>query len=244
MVSASVGFQCPECVSAAPQKVLRPADLASNDMLVKVIVGINALIFLLTSSASNIRVDFGLIARARNGAEIIGVAEGEVWRLVTSGFLHANLMHVGFNMYLLWMLGRAMERMLGWSRLGLLYMVSMLGGSFGALLLSPEALTIGASGAVFGLMGAMVMMQMAAGMNPMDGGIGGLVLMNLFITFLIPNISIGGHLGGLVAGAAVGWLFSELGKKQSKMSLAVGLTAGLGVALFGASLWIASNPIV
>src|SRR3546814_12097447 len=95
-------------------------------------------------------IDGGLIARGWTGTELVGVAEGEWWRLVTSGFLHANLIHIGFNCLVLYQLGQVLEPVLGRLRFGAVYFASMLTGSFGVLLLSPDSLTVGASGAAIG----------------------------------------------------------------------------------------------
>ena len=94
--------------------------------------------------------------------------------------------------------------MLGHLSFGLLYAVSLLGGALGVMLMSPNDPTLGASGAVFGLMGALVVLQLRARQNPWHTGLGGLVLINLVLTFAIPGISVGGHVGGLLAGAAAG----------------------------------------
>jgi membrane associated rhomboid family serine protease len=143
------------------------------------------------------------------------VADGQWWRLVTSGFLHGGLLHVGFNMYILWFLGNMLEPSLGPWRFGALYFASLLAGSFGALLLSPDAATVGASGAVFGLMGAAFLLSRARGIDPMQSGIGPLILLNLAISF-IPglNISIGGHLGGLVGGALAAFLMDQAAERR------------------------------
>jgi membrane associated rhomboid family serine protease len=129
------------------------------------------------------------------------VADGEYWRLVTSGFLHANLWHIGLNMYLLWILGGMLEPAIGKVRFLVVYFTALLGGAFGALVVSPLSPTVGASGAIFGLMGATAVVMHRRGINIFEAGIGGLILINLVLSFVIPGISVGGHLGGLVAGA-------------------------------------------
>jgi membrane associated rhomboid family serine protease len=129
------------------------------------------------------------------------VAEGEVYRLLTSGFLHASLFHVGFNMLLLFFLGRLLEPALGTPRYLLLYLASLLAGSFGVLLIDPESLTLGASGAVFGLAGAVFVIARGRGMDAIAGEIGFLIVFNLIWTFATPrHISVGAHVGGLVGG--------------------------------------------
>ena len=113
------------------------------------------------------------------------------------------------NMFLLWQLGQLLEPALDRGRFALLYFAAMLGGSVGALALSPNALTGGASGAVFGLMAAAAVGLQQRGVNPMKTGIGGTLVLNLLITFTIPGISVGGHVGGALMGAAVGYVMLE-----------------------------------
>lgn len=247
MIPASVGFQCPECVHADPQKTVTMSSLEPSFIVSKGLIAINAVLFLATMVGQiRLSTDFGLIGTGltRVGRVIpdFGVAGGEWWRIVTSGFLHANLMHVGFNMYLLWQLGRGLERRFGPIDFAVLYFVGLLGGSFGALLLSPFGLTIGASGAVYGLMGALVVTQYASGMNPMQGGIGGLLVINLLITFAIPNISVGGHIGGLVGGAVVGALYAYVGGRDGNQRLATIISVLVGLAFLIGCFAVAGAP--
>ena len=108
------------------------------------------------------------------------------------------------NMFILWQLGQLIETGLGRTRFAMIYFASLLGGSAGALLLSPNALTGGASGAVFGLMGAAAVILHRRGVNVMRTGIGTTLILNLVITFALPGVSIGGHLGGVLIGALIG----------------------------------------
>ena len=172
---------------------------------------------------------------------------GEWWRLFTSGFLHANILHVGFNMFLLGLLGVSLERHLGVVRFAVLYVASLLAGSLGALLVSPQALTVGASGAVFGLMGAHLMISRATGGRARDSGVMGLLVLNLLTTFLVPNISIGGHIGGLAGGVVASWvlLVPDRGGSLPRLpaTLAALCLAGLFFAggLLAATTW--ADPI-
>jgi membrane associated rhomboid family serine protease len=129
----------------------------------------------------------------------------EWYRLISSGFLHFGIIHLGFNMILLFQLGQLLEPAVGRVRFGLVYFAGLLGGSAGALLLDPRVPVGGASGAVFGLMGAAFVGLRQRGINPFSTGIGTLLLLNLLLTFGIDGISIGGHLGGLVGGSIAGW---------------------------------------
>ena len=134
------------------------------------------------------------------------VEQGEWYRLLTSGFVHFGIIHLAFNMLLLFQLGQLLEPEIGRIRFALLYFAALLAGSAGVLLLDPNAPTGGASGAVFGLMGAAFIGLRNRGVNPMTTGLGTTLLLNLLLTFSIANISIGGHIGGLLGGAVAGWV--------------------------------------
>lgn len=130
--------------------------------------------------------------------------QGEWYRLISCGFVHFGLFHVAMNMMLAYQLGQMFEPRIGSLRFGLLYVASLLGGSVGALVLSPDAVTGGASGAVFGLMAAAIVGMRHEGLNPMQSGLGVTFVINLVITLTIPGISIGGHFGGAAIGAICG----------------------------------------
>jgi membrane associated rhomboid family serine protease len=197
------------------------------------LIALNAFVFLwtLAGSGSLDQRQFDL------GLSLVYVQNGEWYRIVTSGFLHFGLLHVGMNMLLLWQLGQLLEPALGQWRFSLLYFASMFGGAAGALLLTPDGLTGGASGAVFGLMAAAAVGLQQRGVNPMRTGIGGTLVLNLLITFMIPGISIGGHLGGALTGAMVGYAMLE--PRWTRSSPAIAWIAPvvamiLSVALIGA----------
>jgi membrane associated rhomboid family serine protease len=197
------------------------------------LIALNAFVFLwtLAGSGSLDQRQFDL------GLSLVYVQNGEWYRIVTSGFLHFGLLHVGMNMLLLWQLGQLLEPALGQWRFSLLYFASMFGGAAGALLLTPDGLTGGASGAVFGLMAAAAVGLQQRGVNPMRTGIGGTLILNLLITFMIPGISIGGHLGGALTGAVVGYAMLE--PRWTRSSPAIAWIAPvvamiLSVALIGA----------
>lgn len=129
---------------------------------------------------------------------------GEWYRLISSGFLHFGVLHVGMNMFLLFQLSRMLEPTLGSVKFTLVYFASLFGGAAGALILSPNALTGGASGAVFGMMAAAIVGMRQRGVNPLQTGLGLTFVINIALTLAIPNISVGGHFGGALAGAACG----------------------------------------
>lgn len=235
MVQASVGFQCPDCTRARPQHVISARTgwgRGAADVVVgKVLIGINVAVFLLVTMTGG---DPSRLAGpvARSGA-LFGpaVADGEWWRLVTGAFMHAGVLHLFMNMFLLWLLSQELEPALGHVRFAVLYATSLIGGSLGVMVLDPGAATVGASGAVFGLMGALVVLQLRAHQNPWRSGIGGLVAINLVLTFAIPGISIGGHLGGLVAGALAGLALQPLRWPQETAAVRTGFVAVFAVLL-------------
>jgi membrane associated rhomboid family serine protease len=193
-----------------------------------VLIAINVLAFL-----AEVATGSGGLAEA-NGSVIRnfallgnGIAEGEWYRLITGGFLHAGLLHIGFNMFALFVVGRVVEPGIGTPRFLALYFASLLAGAFGALLLTqPFEPTVGASGAIFGLFGATAVIARGRGMNTLASEIGFLIVINLVFTFSIPHISVGGHLGGLVGGvicalAIVAGDRGKLGPQRLPAELAV-----------------------
>jgi membrane associated rhomboid family serine protease len=134
------------------------------------------------------------------------LAQGEWYRLVTAGFVHFGIIHIALNMWLLFQLGQLLEPAIGRIRFGLLYFAALLAGSAGALIMQPNDFHGGASGAVFGLMGAAFVGLRHRGVNPLSTGLGTVLVLNLIFTFTIPGISIGGHIGGIIGGAIAGWV--------------------------------------
>jgi membrane associated rhomboid family serine protease len=216
MTATAVGMRCPDCAGQR-QRVHTLSSMHVDPTVTYVLIGINALLFLGAGAGGSFLTGGGGSSRVFQDLALWGPAIDtghDYWRLITAGFLHSGLIHIGFNMYILYWLGTMLEPSLGHARFLALYLASLLAGSFGALLLSPTAVTVGASGAVFGLMGAAFVMQRARGMDPMQSGIGPVILFNLALSFVIPNISIGGHLGGLVGGAAAAFAMERLAGRR------------------------------
>src|SRR4051795_7131372 len=156
MTSTSVGMRCPECARQSTQ-VRRVTRSSETPTLTYILIGINVAVALggFLSGANATGGGVGASTLLNDGSvSRFAIEQGEYWRLITAGFLHAGLLHLGFNMFSLWVLGGILEPAIGRLRFGLIYFVSLLAGSFGALLLEPSAPTVGASGAIFGLMGA------------------------------------------------------------------------------------------
>jgi membrane associated rhomboid family serine protease len=206
MTPTPVGMRCPECARQRT-RVVRGAGGGAVGFwqapATYVLIGINVLAYLaelasgsggLSGVGGSVVGDFALQGHA--------VAEGEWYRLVTGGFLHAGLLHIGFNMFALLIVGRVLEPGIGTPRFVALYIASLLAGSFGALAMTdPLQVTVGASGAIFGIFAATAVIARGRGMNAIASEIGFLIVINLVITFSVPGISIGGHLGGLIGGA-------------------------------------------
>jgi len=257
MITASVGFQCPECAQqgAKQQRLVDTFRQQNVPRLTYALIGINVAMFLLGIVWPDLGDRFALTARATvQGVPILpGVGDGEWWRIVTSGFLHAGLLHLGMNMYVLYLVGGAMERVIGRVRFGLIYAVSLVGGSLGALAMTPNGLTVGASGAIFGLFAALACLELSRGQNPMQGGIGPTILLNLVITLVFSGafgnnvgglgvtISAGGHIGGLIAGGISGALLFGVSPKlaltaRQQSGARQLVVAGVGVALLLAAI--------
>ena len=176
------------------------------------------------------------------GLRGISVADGEWYRIVTGAFLHGGFLHVAFNMYALYILGQLLEPAFGTPRFLALYFASLFAGSLGVLVFEPDTLAVGASGAVFGLFAAAFVIARGRGLDAIAMQLGGLLLINLLITFTIPGIAIGAHLFGALGGAICGLLIlagdrEMLGRNRVRVEIAA--MAMLGVACAVASVAIA-----
>jgi membrane associated rhomboid family serine protease len=202
LVQVSVGSHCLDCVKAARPDVKTRAKFwnARQPTLVTYsLIAINVVVYLWTATS------------ARNEARIILYKpflqfNGEWYRLISSGFLHFSVFHIGMNMFLLFQLGQLLEPAIGRVRFSLIYFSSLLAGSFGALIVDPRVPSGGASGAVFGLMAAAAIGLHRRGVNVFKTGIGTTLILNLVLTFTINGISVGGHVGGGIGGAICGFV--------------------------------------
>jgi membrane associated rhomboid family serine protease len=209
-VSADVGFHCPDCVreghesspvSQAPWRArggrvgaLGPAPVT------KILIALNAVVFVATFASQ----DTAVLRAALIPAAV--TEGGEWWRLVSSMFMHGSLLHIGFNMFALWILGSQLEAAIGrWWYLGLYFVAGLAGGLWYVWLANPLAAAVGASGAIFGLFGAMGVLAWRRRGTPQGQAIwrniAALLVINLLFTFAVPGIAWQAHLGGLVAGA-------------------------------------------
>jgi membrane associated rhomboid family serine protease len=239
MTSTSVGMRCPECARQGRTQVRTMRSFTDEPTLTYVLIGINVLVAIgsmlgggVGTTSSSLTDDGGVSQHF--------IADGEYWRLLTAGFLHVGLFHLATNMLSLWILGAMLEPAFGRWRFGLIYLVSLLCGSFGALLMSPDNVTVGASGAIFGLLGAAAVLARNRGFSLMESGLGIWIGLNLLITFTVPNISIGGHLGGLVGGALCALALLELPERLRVSRLVpAAICVVLGTAAVAGSIAIA-----
>jgi membrane associated rhomboid family serine protease len=250
---APVGFQCTDCVQAGSQQQRRQqrgyqeagfgqrtvfgARLSQSVLVTQVILAVNVLVFLFTAFQARSLTDNDF-SNAFQYGELYGSATlggGEWWRVLTSGFLHFGPIHVAVNMFSLWMMGRSLEQVTGRGRYLALYFISMLGASAAVLLFDdPQKSTAGASGALFGLMGAYAVIVLKLRLNPT--GLLITLALNAFITFGIPGISIYAHVGGLVTGALVAVALLYAPEANQLRWQAVGLVI-IVVAIVGLLAW-------
>lgn len=215
--------------------------------LVILLIASNAAIFLASFGNEKIIFDYGLVGQYSFFGNIYGVGAGQWWRTITGGFLHANLPHVFMNMLLLYLLGKPMENTLGTKNFGLIYAAGLMGGSFGALLLTPYGFTVGASGAVYGLFGAVAVLKNYAGIDWHNSGLKTLLVINIIFTFAAPGVSIGGHLGGLLGGILAGFAYKKSFTNTENSKLKGFnpqlVTAVIAAGFLGASIMVSANPI-
>lgn len=218
MADAAVGFHCPECVRGSGAQVRRPTGrfgggiVGDGALVTKVLIGINLLVFVLTQYVDKkLQLTLGLasLVPAPGVGLYLAAGPSEWYRLVTAMFVHSSELHIAMNMISLWVIGPQLERVLGRVRYLALYLVSGLAGNALAYLVSGDYLySMGASGAIFGLLGATVVL-FRVNRVPL-GPVIALIVFNLVITFSVPRIDWRAHIGGLVAGAvtAVGMMYA------------------------------------
>ena len=245
MTPISVGMRCPECARERTKvKTVRSA--ASRPVVTQALIAINVIVFL---------------AETASGASLGGVGQGRVgtvyehgalwgplitqnhdyYRLLTSGFLHDGLLHILFNMVFLYFMGAMLEPAIGRLNFGVVYFVSLLAGSFGALLFEPQAVTVGASGACFGVLGALIVVGHYRGISIWQSGLAMVLIINIVFDLSVSGISIGGHIAGAVAGAICGWLIIELGERRRMPAAALAGCVAVGVISVVAAIAVAGG---
>jgi membrane associated rhomboid family serine protease len=243
MTSTPVGMRCPDCArqttkvrvgagAFSPTAGRMPATIA--------LIAVNVIVFLAELAA-------GGSGGLNGGGQLVhdaglrgpDIANGDWWRVITGGFLHAGFLHLALNMYVLYVAGRILEPGIGTPRFLGIYFVSLLAGSMGALIAAPNTVTVGASGAIFGLMAAVIVVARGRGVEQVASQFGLFVVLNLVLTFSIPNISVGGHVGGLIGGAVAALLviFVErrmAGRRPAFAIELIGIVLMIGATFAGA----------
>ena len=228
MTSASVGFHCPECIADA-QASVRPvksrlgAKVPTKPYVTYSLIAASLVGFGLQylGGFDSIVYEYGMLP--------IAIADGnEYYRLITSMFLHGSLLHIGFNMLVLWSLGPSIENLLGHLRYTTLYLLAGLGGSVASFWFSGVVTpSIGASGAIYGLFGAWVVIGRRLNLDLTQ--VVGLIVINLVIGFIVPNVDWRAHLGGLVTGALVAAVFAYAPRSGRNAVQLIGVLAILGI---------------
>jgi membrane associated rhomboid family serine protease len=248
---APVGIRCPDHagVRSGPTTRIKPKPVrrapgialaSGNAPITKALIGINLAIYLLTVAQGNglsspggpLFRKFVLVGSSLfvGGGDL--AHHNEWWRMVTAMFLHASILHIGFNMYALWVIGTPLEQYLGKARYLGLYFVSGLAGSAGALLQTPYTPVLGASGAIFGILGAMMILEWQV-TGRLAGQAAALVAINLGISFVIPGISWGGHVGGLIGGILIMLAYGHWGSRGRAQYGELGLGGVIGLVAVG-----------
>jgi membrane associated rhomboid family serine protease len=248
MTATPVGMRCPDC-SRQKTQTRSLQSIAVEPIVTYVLIAINVAVFIGVQSSSQFNYhDLTLFGSGvYQDGTLHGVAEGEWWRLVSSGFLHTETVHLLLNMLSLFWLGRMIEPALGHARYVAIYLVSLLAGSLGVMILDPNAETLGASGAIYGLLGAAIVMARNRNIDLMQSGLIPILVLNLLLTFVFSRggggftLSIGGHLGGLVGGFIATFVVEEFARRR-RDSLVPGIVACavIGVAAIAGSVALAS----
>ncbi|MGO9903862.1 MAG: rhomboid family intramembrane serine protease [Solirubrobacteraceae bacterium] len=257
MTPTSVGMRCPEC-SRERTKVRTLRSTSSRYSVTEILIAINVVVFLAEVATG---VTFGgsdsgwvyshgaLFGPALTGHNAYAGQLGagafggthEYWRLLTSGFLHEGLLHIAFNMFFLYFVGRMLEPAIGRANFLAIYLASLLAGSFGALLFQPDSPTLGASTACFGVLGALMMVAHARRISIWQSGLGPTLLINVVFTLTVSDISIGGHIGGLIGGFITGWFVVELDERRGRKRLALAGCALVGLISIVAGIAVAGG---
>jgi len=250
MTPTSVGMRCPECARQRT-KVRTSRSQPRVPTVTQGLIALNVAVFLAETAAGS-----GFSSGGGGWVFNHGVLYGpfiahkhQYWRLITAGFLHDGILHIFVNMISLYFVGTALEPGIGRLNFTVIYFVSLLAGSFGALLFSPAVPVVGASGAIFGIFGALIVVARARGISIWQSGLGFFLVLNLVFSVTYRGISLGGHLGGLVGGLICGWLIIELGERRRLSHqalvgcLLVGVVSVVGAIAMAGSHGIAPNGI-
>ena len=261
MTPTSVGMRCPECAGDRTEVRTTQTLTTGRMQATYVLIGINVFVFvlqLMTGGPSghdgSVFEDGALCANAvgeggicGGGGQVIQSTGGEWWRIITSGFLHGGLIHLALNMFVLFILGQVLEPAIGTVRFVAVYLVALIAGSVGALVMSDAfTFTVGASGAIYGLFIATIVIARQRGQMQVVQQLAFWLVINLVFTFAASNISVGGHLGGIVGGA-IGALIVVAAERtlsrRETLPAELAIMAGLAVVFFAAAVIVAQQGV-
>jgi len=242
MTPTPVGMRCPEC-SRERTKVKTIRSMTSTPIVTQALIAINVAVYIAESAAGS-SLSGGGGGQVLNKGALFGPAianQHEYWRIVTSGFLHYSVLHIAFNMFFLYVIGSMLEPAIGHLNFGVVYATSLLAGSFGALLLTPDVQTVGASGACFGVLGGLFVVARDRRIPIWQSGLGPTLLINIVFSVSVRGISIGGHLGGFIGGLIAGALIVELAERRRNEPLALIACLLLALLSVAGSIAVASS---
>jgi membrane associated rhomboid family serine protease len=251
MTTTPVGMRCPECARERT-KVKTIRSPRSGLTVTKILIAINVIVFI-AETATGAPLGGGGGGTVYNHGALYGPAltgynplpfypgTHEYWRLLTSGFIHDGLLHILFNMWFLYIMGPMLEPAIGRLNFTVVYFVSLLAGSSGALLFEPGSPTVGASTACFGVLGALIVVARYRGISIWQSGLGLTLVINIVFSLSIAGISIGGHLGGVIGGAICGWLIVQLDERRRMRAAALAGCLLVAVVSVAAALAVAGG---
>jgi membrane associated rhomboid family serine protease len=244
MTPTPVGMRCPECSREKTKVVrgpVRAGGLSTSSLsATAVLIAINVILFVgEMASGGQIGQAGGTLYEklALWGPSI--QFNHEYYRMVSYGFLHSGFLHIAFNMWFIWVLGNMLEPALGTVRFVALYFAAMLCGAFAVLLLEPNSVTVGASGAAFGLLGAAIVEARSRGIDIWASGLAPIAVINFLFTFLFPGISVGGHVGGFAGGLLVGAIYQQADRARLPRSAGT-----IGAVIVGAAAVVGGIVVV
>jgi membrane associated rhomboid family serine protease len=247
MTPTPVGMRCPECARERTKvKTMRGRSRSSAVTITQVLVAVNVLVFLAETATGT---PLGGVSQSGVGTlyekgALFGpfiTSYHQYYRLLTAGFLHDGILHIAFNMWFLYIMGPMLENAVGRLNYVFVYFASLLAGSFGALLFAPQIPSVGASGALFGILGALIVVAYYRRISIWQSGLGLILVINIVFSLTVADVSIGAHLGGLVGGAICGWLIVQLGERRNMQSVALAGCALVGVASVVAAIAVAGG---
>jgi membrane associated rhomboid family serine protease len=251
MTTTPVGMRCPECARDRTRARRLPTSRTGGGRTIagrtvtEILIAINVIVFLAEVGSGVTLFGGGETGTVEYHGVLFGpfMSHGfhQYWRLLTAGFLHASLIHLGLNMLSLWWVGRVLEPAIGRVNFLAIYLASLLAGSFGALLFQPQVPTLGASTAIFGIFGALIVLAHERGIPIWQSGLLPILLLNFVFTHTYPGISIGGHVGGLVGGLLSGYAVVELAERRDHRGLALLACLCVAVAAVAGALAVAGG---